>query len=287
MCSRGPAYDLPSTLEHKNLSFGTDAQRLHQKQKYPDPSVDVLGNVVDSQAVKYPATQGVHFGTERRGNRKNGEIIQINPSMVVGIDSTAAFEYTPDDKPTAHSHPHYSFGPKQSKLGEKHPPRIPLKYTATPRHTGPGAHDAPSSIGRQASSKRTTSSSFSFGHERRMPPLQRRGLLETSANLSSLGKQVVSSVRTAPKVGFGTSTREDLIKTQLVRGDGDRGPGADMPKVTFHKELQDLRSRSQSLASEAISLLPFNTAHKVLVELASLGSLTAATSPLPFDAAEP
>lgn len=239
MNSPGPVYSPPTTVgESAKYGFGSDRQRWHPKAKYPDTSVDLTGATVDSQVVKFHSTKQTHFGTESKATVRNAEIIRTNPSAALGMESPGCMEYTPKDRSSAQREPEYSFGPGAAKvISDKITSRMSAPPTSTPRHVGPGSHTQPASIGSQPSSVRKTAAQYSFGGQARGSPRGDLQLLDISPDLSSLGRQVISSARSAPKHGFGSSTRDHSARTHLVFTDADRGPAAHMPKPNFPCDL--------------------------------------------------
>lgn len=239
MCSPGPIYNVPSTVgESDSYTFGAAGKSKETEAKYPDASLDLMQAEVDSQKMRYPSVPRVRFGTEQRMCQKNGEIIDIHPGLVLGKDAPGSMEYTPRDEYAAPCPPKFSIGPASARLGEKHPPRIPMPYSATPRHTGPGSHPTESAFGTQPRSTRSSARASSFGSERRMPANDRStGMLVAPSDLSSLGRQVLSSARTAASSSFGTATRDQIDRTVRNQMHMDKGPVANMPKPRFHLDL--------------------------------------------------
>jgi len=241
MNSPGPVYGIPSTVGNgPKHGFGTEGRSNHKPQ-YPDSSVDLTCSIVDSQTVKFKTTMGVHFGTEPRMNSKNAEPLGCNPTANLCTQSPPSFDYNPVDTLIAKGKPEYSFGPKDSKPGDKTQDRIHIPPTGTPRRVGPGSHGASSGVGQQLTSEKKSAPSWSFGGRKsanssapsEMPFPQ----LDPQPELSSLGKQIVSSARSAPSCGFGTSTREHSARTHLIVTEADKGPSAQMAKTTFHLEM--------------------------------------------------
>jgi hypothetical protein len=244
MNSPGPVYGVPSSVGNgPKFGFGTEDTRSNFRSQYPDSSVDLTCSIVDSQTIKFESTKGVHFGTEPRMNSKNAEALRDNPEVNLCTQSPISFDYNPDDTLLSKSYPEYSFGPRETALGGKIPQRgIHIPPTGTPRHVGPGSHTFPSSIGgNQPTSARKSAPSWSFGGKTSSASTPRNArtfpLLDPSPELSSLGKQVVSSARSAPSCGFGTSTRDHSARTYLVVTEADRGPAAKFPKPNFHLEM--------------------------------------------------
>lgn len=239
MASPGPAYSVPSTVgEGPKFGFGTDEQRKHPKAKYPDSSVDLMCATVDTQPVKYHGTKSVHFGTESKGNSKNAEIIRTHPSALLGMESPGALAYNPDGSKIEEEAPQYSFGPKRAPLGEKQTPRFKAPAIATPRQIGPGSHNQPAGLGEQCHSARKTAPSYSFGGEARdRSSSVHRDVLDAAPTFSSLGKSVISNIKSTPRCGFGKATRDQVAKTHLASTDADRGPAAFLPKQNFHLDL--------------------------------------------------
>lgn len=242
--SPGPVYTQPSHVGvAPKYSFGTAEQRDHGKAKYPDSSVDLTGGTVDSQPVKFHNTKGVHFGTEPKMGSKNAEIVRAHPNAYLGEASPGPHGYTPRESEVVQQPPDYSFGPQggppsDKQGGPKIVPRLPMPLTSTPGYVGPGSHSVPPGLGSQPNSERSTAPSWSFGSSPRQNLHQdHRQLLDTSAQLSSLGKQVVSNQRSLPQCGFGKSTRDSVAKTTLVTNIADRGPMARLPKQNFHIDL--------------------------------------------------
>lgn len=244
MNSPGPVYGIPSTVGlGPKFGFGTEEQRGSSKAQYPDSSVDLTCSLVDSQSIKYQSTKGTHFGTENRMNSKNAEALLNNPETNLCTQSPISFDYNPDDTVIAKAYPAFSFGPKDAKEGKEGKPRIAyaIPKTGTPRHVGPGSHSQPAGVGEQPTSTRKSAPSYTFGGKKNASATPREvrsfPLLDPSPELSSLGKQVVSSARSAPSCGFGTSTREHSARTHLVVTEADRGPAAAMVKAKFHLEM--------------------------------------------------
>mmetsp|Transcript_76765 Transcript_76765/g.201969 ORF Transcript_76765/g.201969 Transcript_76765/m.201969 type:complete len:108 (-) Transcript_76765:79-402(-) len=93
-------------------------------------------------------------------------------------------------------------------------------------------------MGAQPQSARSSAPSYSFGSSPRMADLKKGGqLFDISPDLSSLGKQVVSTHKTMPKCTFGDATRDKVARSQIVMCLADRGPAAMLPKPNFHCEL--------------------------------------------------
>lgn len=204
LISPGPVYSVPSSLgQGLRFGFGTDEQRKHPRAKYPDTSVDLTCAEVDSQPIKFHATKGVHFGTEGRTSTKNAEILAAHPAAEYGKASPGATEYSPQDDLAKKNDPAYSFGPKAARMNERPVPRISAMPTSTPRHVGPGSHPLPPSIGAQPSSARPSAPKYSFGTEERLSARSHhRQIRDSSPGLSSMGRQVVSTSRTAPQCGW-------------------------------------------------------------------------------------
>lgn len=246
--SLGPIYNLPSTVgDTLSYSFGCDEQRKSTRAKYPDSSVDLTGAVVDSQAVKFHSTPCVHFGTEHRQSVKNAEIIRVNPSIMLGMESPGALEYHPHEKKLHKTEPHYSFGPPADRPLPKDNSRSIMQRTATPRHVGPGSHQLPPGIGSQPMSARTSAPAWTFGggsSASREPMSARESrvdrtelLLDSAPTFSSLGQQVVSTCKTAACTAFGKSKRDASAKTHMLITPADRGPAGQMPKPQFKLDL--------------------------------------------------
>mmetsp|Transcript_39295 Transcript_39295/g.69113 ORF Transcript_39295/g.69113 Transcript_39295/m.69113 type:complete len:329 (-) Transcript_39295:117-1103(-) len=255
MNSPGPVYGVPSTVgDGPKFGFGTEEQRTHAKAPYPDSSVDLTCSTVDSQTVKFHSTKGVHFGTEQRMNSQNAEIIRTNPTGMLGMCSPSSFDYGmsplpkgsydygPKDELVNQAPPEFSFGPQNGKINDKQAARMSAPQTCTPRHVGPGSHGQPSGMGSQPNSRKKSAPSWSFGghrHSDLTPPRPHKNvpLLDLSPELSSLGRQVVSSARSAPQCGFGSATRDQSARTYLVVTEADRGAAAALPKPRFHVEM--------------------------------------------------
>lgn len=243
MNSPGPVYGIPSTVGNgPKHGFGTEEQRHNNKAEYPDSSVDLTCSIIDSQGLKFSSTKGVHFGTEPRMNSKNAEPIQDNPTSNLCTQSPPSFDYNPEYGLVAKATPEYSFGPREAKTGDKCATRsIHMPATGTPRRVGPGSHTLPPGVGQQPSSARKSAAAWSFGGRKTSSSNAPRDRpfphLDPQPELSSLGKQVVSSARSAPSCGFGTSTRDHSARTHLIVTEADRGPAAKMPPARFHLEM--------------------------------------------------
>jgi len=249
MCSPGPVYKTKSCLgEGPKHSFGTDDQRKHAWAKYPDSSVDLTCATVDSQKVKFPCTKGVHFGTEGRMNKKNGEIIRVHPGLVHGADAQGLLHCSPDMTKVNKHPPEYSFGPKLVKneiqTDGRVPRRLPLPLMASPRTLGPGSHTMPAAIGDQPLSARPSAPGWRFGGEQRSRSARGHGQLHDSGvDLSSMGRQILAGAPSGPQHSFGTSTRDDRRKAVLIHHPDDLGPVAYMPKLNFHIDLPPPQKR--------------------------------------------
>lgn len=240
MNSPGPVYSQNTTVgAGPQFGFGTDEQRKHSKAKYPDSSVDLTCASVDTQAVKFHATKAVHFGTESRMSCANAEVVRVHPGIMFGQESPGALEYNPNEQTIIKKTAEYSFGPGAGpQTTGKIVPRITLPLTGTPRTVGPGSNTVQPALGEQANSARKSAPAWGMGNpSRREGQGQTAALLDTSANLSSIGKQVVSSARSAPQCGFGSATRDHVARTALITTQADRGPAAAMPKPNFHLDL--------------------------------------------------
>eukprot|EP00931_Biecheleriopsis_adriatica_P115220 TRINITY_DN9103_c0_g1_i1.p1 TRINITY_DN9103_c0_g1~~TRINITY_DN9103_c0_g1_i1.p1 ORF type:complete len:312 (+),score=44.73 TRINITY_DN9103_c0_g1_i1:105-1040(+) len=241
--SPGPVYQVPSSVGNgPRWGFGQDEQRKHGSNRYPDSSVDLTCATVDSQQVKYSGTPSVNFGTEVRGSHKNAEILRTNPDLMLGMESPGALEYTPQEGRVLNQPPSYSFGPPEDKTPAKPVNRLSLAPGSTPRHVGPGSHSLPPGIGQQPQSARPSGPRWSFGggNSKRSKPLSAREngpLLDTEQNYSSIGKQVVSTLKSSTASGFGRSTRENRARTAMCMTGLDHGPAGGMGKMNFHIDL--------------------------------------------------
>mmetsp|Transcript_52130 Transcript_52130/g.93451 ORF Transcript_52130/g.93451 Transcript_52130/m.93451 type:complete len:312 (+) Transcript_52130:92-1027(+) len=237
--SPGPVYKVTSTLgTGPHFGFGQDEQRGQNRNRYPDSSVDLTCAIVDSQKVKFPGTPSVHFGTEERLSSKNAEIIRTNPDLVLGMESPGALEYTPKDDAILKVQPVYSFGPGADRPPAKPANRLGALPSSTPRHVGPGSHQTTNGLGNQPLSARPNPPSYSFGAGRsgkRRPNSARQTgpVLISDRNFSSLGKQVVSTMKDSTHAAFGRSTREQWARTAPCMTKTDRGPAGSMGKPHF------------------------------------------------------
>lgn len=244
--SMGPIYNVPSTVgQTVAFSFGQGEQRTNHRMKYPESSVDLTGAQVDSQRVKYKSPPGVHFGTEPRMSTKNAEVVRVHPSILVGVESPGALEYHPKEDVILKTVPAFSFGPPGNRE-PKNTNRVVSHPISTPRTVGPGSHKLPPGVGQQPLSARTSAPAWSFGgasEASRQAPLTSREdrsidlLSDSPRHFSSLGKQVVSTVRTAPGAAFGRSTRDQSARTHLLITDTDRGPAGQMPRPHVRIDL--------------------------------------------------
>lgn len=232
MESPGPVYSVPSTVgEGAKYGFGTASQRHHGRALYPDTSVDLTAATVDSQKCKFHSTKGVHFGTEAKDSLKNSVVLRAHPQANMGLQSPGPFAYDPKDRDvTKGTEPRYSLGAKTKILATQ---------SQTPRNVGPGSYPTGGSMSTQPNSARKSQPSWSFGQEKRMPPLRKSdAVLDPSPELSSFGRQVVSSQKSSPHYGFGTASRDHKAKTFLVQTALDQGPRAEWPTPRqYHPEL--------------------------------------------------
>ncbi|CAE7313015.1 unnamed protein product [Symbiodinium sp. CCMP2592] len=224
--SPGPVYDIPSVGAAPSFSFGTDVQRKHDPKKYPDSTVDLTcgGATVDTQKVKYAKTPGCHFGTEpgQKLSLKNAEIIRTHAGLALGrkdgkgpltdvpeaprseirAESPSALEYHVKEvaKRVPAPWPAYSFGPTESMTPRKPEPRLPPKavqpwpaadVSAPHRAGADGLDDArPQSPGEDAG--------------------QTEALAIEDKVFSSIGKQVLSTIRSPRSVATTKSTRDQV-----------------------------------------------------------------------------
>lgn len=241
--SPGPVYQVPSTVgSGPRWGFGQDEQRRHGENRYPDSSVDLFCATVDSQKVKFATTPSVNFGTEARMDKKNAEIVRTNPDLMLGMESPGGLEYRPQDSKIMKQQPQYSFGPPEDRTPAKPVNRLSLMPGSTPRHVGPGSHSLPQGIGQQPQSARPSGPSWSMGggNSKRSQPLSARETgtqLDTEQNYSSIGKQVMSTLKSSTTSGFGRATRENRARTAMCMTGSDHGPAGGMGKMNFHLDL--------------------------------------------------
>merc|ERR1719335_1868239 len=138
----------------------------------------------------------------------------------MGQASPGPTAYTPVDKDiTRSTEPRFSLGEKT---------KILATHAQTPRNVGPGSYPPTSSMGEQPKSSKKSNPAFSFGNEKRMPPLKKSDAVldphPDIGSLSSFGRQVVSNLKSSPGFGFGTATRDHKAKTYLVQTGLDKGP---------------------------------------------------------------
>ncbi|CAK9060821.1 Uncharacterized protein SCF082_LOCUS33445 [Durusdinium trenchii] len=228
----GPVYHVPSTVgAAPSFSFGSDEARKHPSAKYPDSSVDLTSATVDTQKVKFHSTPQVHLGSEDRSSLKNAEILRTNAELAMGMESPSALEYFP--KEIHKTVPAYSFASKMRKPKEE--TRVQTLQLGSPRTLGPGSHAPATSLGNQPTSPRRTAPAWSMsGKSPRNPPPTELLAIEDKV-FSSIGKQVLSTIRSPPGVGVAKSTRDQSNRTALYVSDMDRP--AMGPKPTFHMDL--------------------------------------------------
>lgn len=231
--SPGPVYDIPSAVgAAPSFSFGTDVQRKHDPKKYPDSTVDLTCATVDTQKVKYTKTPGCHFGTEQKLSLKNAEIIRTHAGLALGAESPSALEYHV---------PAYSFGPTESMTPRKPEPRVQLLQSSTPARVGPGSHPKPSSIGQQPMSPRPTAPAWTMPGRSPREKTQTEALAIEDKVFSSIGKQVLSTIRSPPSVATTKSTRDQVNRTALFVSEMDKTDTARGPKPHFNLELPAIK----------------------------------------------
>mmetsp|Transcript_19010 Transcript_19010/g.35659 ORF Transcript_19010/g.35659 Transcript_19010/m.35659 type:complete len:302 (+) Transcript_19010:134-1039(+) len=234
--SPGPVYDVPSAVgAAPSFSFGTDVQRKHERKKYPDSSVDLTSATVDTQKVKFAKTPGVHFGTEQKLSLKNAEIIRTHAGLALGSESPGALEYHPKD--VAKAVPAYSFGPTKEMSPRKPESRVQLLQTSTPARIGPGSHQKPSAMGQQPMSPRPTAPAWTMPKRSPRENAQGEALAIEDKVFSSIGKQVLSTIRSPPSVAASKSTRDQVNRTALYVSDIDKTALSRGPKPHFNVEL--------------------------------------------------
>lgn len=229
----GPVYQVPSTVgAAPSFSFGTDEQRKHPSAKYPDSSVDLISATVDTQKVKFHSTPQVHMGSEDRSSLKNAEILRTNAELAMGMESPGALEYFP--KEIHKNVPAYSFASKNAS--ERKPEsRVQLLQTGTPRTLGPGSHKPATSMGKQPASPRPSAPAWTMSGRSPRDSGPAELLAIEDKVFSSIGKQVLSTIRSPPGVGASTSTRDQSNRTALFVSDNDRPYVG--PKPTFRIDL--------------------------------------------------
>ncbi|CAE7703446.1 unnamed protein product [Symbiodinium pilosum] len=234
--SPGPVYDIPSAVgAAPSFSFGTDVQRKHDPKKYPDSTVDLTCATVDTQKVKYAKTPGCHFGTEQKLALKNAEIIRTHAGLALGAESPGALEY--HVKEVAKKMPAYSFGPTESMTPRKPESRVQLLQTSTPARVGPGSHPKPSGLGHQPMSPRPTAPAWTMSGRSPREKTQTEALAIEDKVFSSIGKQVLSTIRSPPSVATTKSTREQVSRTAMYVSEMDKTDVARGPKPHFNMEL--------------------------------------------------
>jgi hypothetical protein len=230
MNSPGPVYAVASSVgDSPKFGFGTEEQRPGNKSKYDDSSVDLTCATVDSQSIKFPSTAQVHFGTEVRMNKKNGEAIKANPQLLMGLESPCY--YSPRLDMVVKTTAAHSFGPPSAlalsnEKGAKSVQRVTIPPTSTPRHVGPGSHSLPSGTGNQPVSARSTAPSWRFGSSCRVQELT------NSTDVSNIGKSLVFEItltkngtsgpssRLGVKLGVDLSTDGDSLKIKSIMKGG-------------------------------------------------------------------
>lgn len=229
----GPVYHVPSTVgAAPSFGFGSDEQRKHPSAKYPDASVDLIGATVDTQKVKFHSTPQVHMGSEDRSSLKNAEIIRTNAELAMGLESPGALEYFP--KEVHKAVPAYSFASKNAS--ERKPEnRVQLLQMSTPRNIGPGSHVPATSLGHQPTSPRRNAPAWTMTGKSPRDYGQPELLAIEDKVFSSIGKQVLSTIRSPPGVGVSKSTRDQSNRTALYVGEKDRPMVG--PKPTFRIDL--------------------------------------------------
>jgi len=238
--SPGPVYDIPSAVgAAPSFSFGTDVQRKHDPKKYPDSTVDLTCATVDTQKVKYTKTPGCHFGTEQKLSLKNAEILRTHAGLALGAESPSALEY--HVKEVAKRVPAYSFGPAESMTPRKPEPRVQLLQSSTPARVGPGSHPKPSSIGQQPMSPRPTAPAWTMPGRSPREKTQTEALAIEDKVFSSIGKQVLSTIRSPPSVATTKSTRDQVNRTALFVSEMDETDTARGPKPHFNLELPAIK----------------------------------------------
>lgn len=223
----GPVYQVPSTVgAAPSFGFGRDEQRKHPSAKYPDSSVDLIGATVDTQKVKFHSTPQVHMGSEDRSSLKNAEILRTNAELAMGMESPGALEYFP--KEVRRTLPAYSFARKPES-------RVQLLQMSTPRKIGPGSHAPATSMGHQPTSPRPNAPAWTMTGKSPRDDGPPELLAIEDKVFSSIGKQVLSTIRSPPGIGVTKSTRDQSNRTALYVGEKDRVTVG--PKPTFRIDL--------------------------------------------------
>jgi len=219
--SPGPGvYDYASALSRATAVIGTGPQ-IEYLKAYPYPDMgredDPDQAHADAQDYKFPLSARPIFGYEERGEVKNCETLRHNPEMTFGRDGPGPV-YDPDDRLSRpHSAPSFTMRQRtrpESARGRTPPEVSPSTYQ--PR----GAERA---LGRQLDSRRKTARSSSFSRSDRFGVVKAAagGVSEECAPMrSSFGSQCNARARSAPRIGFGSSTRDSSARSLNSRGTG-------------------------------------------------------------------
>lgn len=206
-CSPGPVYSFTyhTGKASPRYGFGTSQKLVAPGDPYGESTIEanaISANPISVQDLKFKQQGSAVFGYDIREQNRNAAVTMCHPCAGMGVTSPGPTAYSPDQIIVKERRPRYTFpGRREAGVGKKDP--------STPRCVGPGSyHVAQSAMGAQPVSARKTSNNFSFGRAQRLNYTPGEGGMERSSELSSLGKQVLSTGKSSAAYGFGTATRE-------------------------------------------------------------------------------
>jgi hypothetical protein len=215
----GPVYDIPTTLNRSRTTmFGTGKRSNVEKLTSVASSNDLLGVVIRPEALSTTQrSPTVYFGTDSRDEIKNATVLKDHPQTFFGKHSPG---------PAYYKIPHLvgNEAPKVT-IGSRTP--ILGSVTQTPEDIGPGSYPHGTYCGKpQFESKIENQPVFSFGKSKRpFPGEDRRSisqpLYRKSVIIESLGRQISSTKKSAPRAILGSQSREQWTKIALVLSNRD------------------------------------------------------------------
>lgn len=205
-CSPGPVYSI-SYFPGKSsprYGFGTSQKLASSGDPYGESAIDgsvVSANRLALEDLKFRQHGSAVFGYDARDEIKNSAVTMCHPFAGMGMGSPGPTAYCPDPVVVQERRPRYTFnGRREGAM---------TKEQATPRRVGPGSYQVDeSAIGPQYASARKTQMGYTFGRDAKSRYTPRAQGMERNTDLSSLGKQVLSTGKSSAAYGFGTSTRE-------------------------------------------------------------------------------
>jgi len=231
--SPGHNYDVKRQSEDPKWGFGTAAARPPAKtNKYNEPYNDLVGNIPDSQEFKYHQ-RNTKIGGLRRGAPSNSPDFEGYPA---GAISPGPQRYNPSEFAASKYGIRLGHAPSIDQIPPSYTMRQKTKVLESESQTGPkvgpGYYPTPEACGVQASSEKKSHSKWSICKNERFSA---KRVSDSGRLWDGFGDQKEKQCRMfgrSPSFGFGTSTRDHAKKIHRCDTKLDKGPAADMKKMS-------------------------------------------------------